>query len=89
MPKVELTERFVNDAAQVWSDKVLDHIYSVITMLERFPQLGSTDIPQSISQEFGVNVRKYVVSPFDLIYEYDEHADVVYLYGLVPCKQLF
>ncbi len=89
MPKVELTERFINDAAQIWSDQVLDHVYSVVTVLESFPQLGSTDIPQSVRREFGFNVRKCVVVPIDLIYEYDEDADTVYIYGLVPCKQAF
>ena len=87
MPRVELTERFVNDASDIRSDRVLDHVYGALRNLESFPQMGSTDVPRSIVREFGEGVRKYVVVPFDLIYEYNESSDVVLVYGLVPCVQ--
>ena len=87
MPRVELTERFVNDASDIRSDRVLDHVYRALRNLESFPQMGSTDVPRSIVREFGEGVRKYVVAPFDLIYEYNEGTDVVLVYGLVPCVQ--
>lgn len=87
MPRVELTERFVNDASDIRSDRVLDHVYRALRNLESFPQMGSTDVPRSIVREFGEGVRKYVVAPFDLIYEYNESSDVVLVYGLVPCVQ--
>ena len=87
MPRVELTERFVNDASDIRSDRVLDHVYRALRNLESFPQMGSTDVPRSIVREFGEGVRKYVVAPFDLIYEYNESSGVVLVYGLVPCVQ--
>ena len=87
MPRVELTERFVNDASDIRSDRVLDHVYRALRNLESFPQMGSTDVPRSIVREFGEGVRKYVVAPFDLVYEYNEGTDVVLVYGLVPCVQ--
>lgn len=87
MPRVELTERFVNDASDIRSDRVLDHVYRALRNLESFPQMGSTDVPRSIVRELGEGVRKYVVAPFDLIYEYNESSDVVLVYGLVPCVQ--
>ena len=87
MPRVELTERLVGDAAGIWSDRMLDHVYRAVRMLESFPEMGSTDVPPSIVREFGGGVRKCVIAPFDLVYEYDEQADVVYVYALVPCRQ--
>ena len=85
MPKVQLTERFVEDASAIWSDRVLAHVNRVVRLLESFPLMGSTDVPQSIIREFGTNVRKCVIAPFDLVYEYDELHDTVAVYGLVPC----
>ena len=32
-------------------------------------------------------VRKHVVVPFDLGYEYNKGSDDVFVYGLVPCVQ--
>ena len=87
MARVELTERFVDDASGIRSDRVLEHVHGVVRNLERFPQMGSTDVPRSIAREFGDDVRKYVVAPFDLVYEYNKDSDVVYVYGLVPCVQ--
>ena len=87
MPRVELTERFIDDASRIWSDRVLDHVRRVIGNLESFSNMGSMDVPTSIAKEFGGGVRKCVVAPFDLVYEYDEQADIVYVYGLVPCVQ--
>ena len=85
MPRVELADRFVEDAAGILSDRVLDHVYEAVKLLQTFPQIGSPDVPTSIITEFGKGIRKYVVAPFDLVYEYDEQANVVYVYGLIPC----
>lgn len=87
MPRVELTERFVGDAAGIWPDRAYDYAHRAVRMLESFPEMGSTDVPPSIVREFGEGVRKCVIAPFDLVYEYDEQSDVVYVYALVPCRQ--
>ena len=80
-----LTERFVKDASQIWSDRVLDRVRRAVALLEAFPEIGSPDVPLSVQREFGSAVRKYVIVPFDLVYEYDEGTDVVIVHGLVPC----
>lgn len=87
MPRVELTQRFVDDASGIWSDRVFDRVYRMVKGLGTFPLIGSTDVPRSITREFGEGVRKCVVPPFDLVYEYDEQSDVVYVYGLVPVRR--
>lgn len=52
-------------------------------MIEAFPQSGLTLVPESLVREFGPQVRKCAMSPFYLVYEYDEDADVVFVHGLV------
>ena len=89
MPKVVLTDRFVEDASAIWSDRVLSHLFRVVESLETFPLMGSPDVPDSIIREFGEGVRKCVIAPFDLVYEYREKDDKVMVYGLVPCAHAY
>lgn len=85
MAEVVLTERFVEDVSEVWSDRVVQRIRRAVELLERFPEMGSMDVPASIRREFGEGIRKYVIPPFDLVYEYDFGTDMVTVYGLIPC----
>ena len=87
MASVVLTERFVSDASGIWSDKALDRIRRCVLSLEAFPEMGSPDVPPSIRKEFGDGIRKVVVAPFDLVYEYEPKEDRVIIYALVPCAQ--
>ena len=86
MAEVRLTERFVDDASQIWSDRVWNRVQRAVALLESFPEMGSPDVPPSVQREFGTTVRKYVIVPFDLVYEYDSVADVVTVHGLVLCR---
>ena len=78
------TDGFLDDAAAVWSDRVRGRLERMLRAIEAFPEIGSSDIPASIGAAYGTRVRKAVVEPFDLIYEYDPDADTVIVYGLVP-----
>lgn len=88
MAKVIFTERFVQDAAVIWSPRIRENLRSSLESIETFPELGSGLVPQSIKQEFGDNVRKLVVGPFDLVYEYDKDQDHVMIYGLIPQRKI-
>ena len=83
MARMEYAEGFADDLAGVWSAPVAAHVERVLAMLEAFPLSGSPDVPDSVAREFGPQVRKCVVSPFDLACEYDEGEDVVFVHGLV------
>lgn len=87
MAKMILTEGFVDDLSFVNSDKVLDDIRRVLGAIEAFPRIGSTDIPRSIVEAYGPGILKAVVKPFDVVYEYDEGADTVIVYALVPFRR--
>lgn len=53
-----------------------------------FPEIGSKNLPLSIKKEFGDAVRKVAVSPFDLIYEFKEEENAVFVYALVPMRSV-
>ena len=86
MPRMIYTDGFLDDAAAIWSDRVQDRLERMLRAIEAFPGIGSPDIPASIQAAYGPRVRKVVVEPFDLIYEYDPDADAVIVYGLVPFR---
>lgn len=83
MASMEYAQGFAADVAQISSQQVEAHLVRVLRMLEAFPLSGSPDVPPSIVREFGPGVRKCVVCPFDLVYEYDDARDVVFVHGLV------
>lgn len=83
MASIVATQRFVEDLAEVWSERIVQDVTRAVQAIATFPRIGSSGIAPSISEEFGKDVMKVLVDPFDLIYEYDEVTDTVYLYGLV------
>jgi len=78
MPRLEYSERFAEDLARVTSPKV-----EALDNIEAFEEFGSKLVPHSIRNEFGMGVRKVVVSPFDLIYTYYPEEDLVRIEALV------
>lgn len=80
------TEGFLDDAADVYSPKVKEDLVRVLTAIEAFPNIGSSAVPASVRERFGTGVRKAIVKPFDLVYEYFEEADTVVVYGLIPFR---
>lgn len=83
MSRMVYTEGFLDDAAAVWSGQVRDRLGRMLAAIEAFTEIGSRDIPASLRAQYGGGVRKAVVEPFDLIYEYDSKTDSVIVYGLV------
>ena len=83
MTKVLLSEGFKQDLLGVESDRVLSAIFNALDLLEVMPTAGSRDVPESALALFGPGVRKLVVSPFDIIYRYDEVSDEVRVAGLI------
>jgi len=70
MPRLEYSERFVEDLARVTSAKVEARVYAALDNVEAFGEFGSRVVPDSIRRDFGEGVRKVVVGPFDLVYTY-------------------
>ena len=88
MPKVVISEEFVEATAEVYSDRVFNDLFRLAEMLETLPELGSTDLPAAIRKRFGEDCRKIVVAPFDMLYRYDEKADTVYVAALIHQRRV-
>ena len=71
------------DAAIVKREDKLDEILDTIALLEGTPEIGSAILPASIRRRFGPQVRKLVVRPFDVIYDYLPEADAVVILALI------
>lgn len=68
MSKVILTEPFLQQMQQVESARVRDRIFHDIELLPAVPHLGSANLPASIIEKYGHNVRKLPITPFLVIY---------------------
>lgn len=88
MTSIILSDRFINDLSMVESDRVYQYIKDDVTRLEHIPHLGnSRDVPQSIKEAYGSDIRVIPVSPFLIVYEYDKQCDLCDVKGLIPQRQ--
>ena len=69
MAEVLYAEGFFEEMAQVETKRVRDNILDATELLAVIPQMGSTNLPRSISEKHGTDVRKLVVSPFLVLYK--------------------
>lgn len=87
MPRIELTRRFAEDVAEIQSARIESTIYSVLESLQLFGGLGSPLVPDSIKAEFGDEIRKVAINPFDLVYSFYPDDDLVRVEALVHQKR--
>lgn len=83
MTEIVFTEGFMADAAIVEREEKLDEILDTIALLEDTPEIGSAILPASIRRRYGPQVRKLVVRPFGIIYDYLPEADAVVVLSLI------
>lgn len=88
MAKLVVFEGFIDARNAVWSDRIRRNIDAMLCAIEEMPGVGSSILPDSIVREFGAGVRRAVVSPFEIIYEYDEAAETVFVYALLYCPNV-
>ena len=84
---VIFTERFKNDLLQVHSKKVRDRIMNDMDLLQHVPELGSKEMPASITERFGSNIRKLVIGPFLVLYKTLPETNAVLVLGMVNQRQ--
>ncbi len=83
MPKLEFSERFANDLSKVESPRVFSEILAALDSIERFGAFGSANMPASIQKEYGSQVRRIPVYPFDLIYTFYSEENLCRVEALV------
>ena len=87
MPKLVYTDSFAEGYLTVELESKRAEIIESIERLASLPVIGSRNLPASIEKAYGDHVRKLVVKPFDVIYEYDEDADEIRILGIIHAKQ--
>ena len=87
MAEMVYAPRFAEELSRVTPKRAEDRIYDVLGIIEAIPTIGSTNIPSSIQSEFGGNVLKMVVDPFDIFYECFEEQYIVFAYTLILQRQ--
>ncbi len=83
MSELIVYEGFIRTRSSLWSKRIGQNVDNMLRTIEQMPGVGSSLLPQSIQDEFGPNVLKAVVSPYEIIYEYDQEEDVIYVYDLL------
>ena len=69
MAEVLYAASFFDEMAQVETQRVRDNILDATELLALIPEMGSTNLPRSIVEKYGSDVRKLVVSPFLVLYK--------------------
>ena len=69
MAEVLYAGGFLEEMAQVETKRVRDNILDATELLAVIPQMGSTNLPRPISEKYGADVRKLIVSPFLMLYK--------------------
>ena len=84
MPKtLRIADEFTYALASVYSQRLLDRIRNILCMLPDNPELGSSNVRQSLKDRYGEGIRKFPVSSFVIVYRVSEDfVDVLaLLYG--------
>lgn len=89
MAKLVYSDAFVGDMTMVKLARRRNEIFDRVDLLSDFPELGSANVPESIRLRFGDSVRKLVVSPFDIVYDYDRSSESVRILGPVHQRAAF
>ena len=83
MPRLEYSERFADDLATIRADKLESRIFGILDSLEFFGRFGSSQVPQSVTERFGLGIRYVAVNPFDFVYTWYPDDDLVRVEALI------
>ncbi len=83
MASIDFSEGFIEDMLQVLLPSKREEIFDRISLLEHVPEIGSRIVSDVVRLRFGDEVRKLVVNPFDVVYQYYPELDLVYVLGLI------
>lgn len=75
MREVIYAERFADDVAGIYSDRVLDLLDRRLAAIETHPEIGNPNIRQSLTEQFGPTLRTFPVPPFTIVYRFDKMRD--------------
>ena len=88
MARLIVFDGYVEARSKIWSERLGQNVDDMLRTIEQMPGVGSSLLPDSVIREFGPNVRKALVSPFEIVYEYDQETDIAYVYDLLYAPSL-
>lgn len=83
MARLVFDDEFIREWSSVTSQEVSEKIDRMLQLIESMPGVGSSITADSIRHAYGPQVRKALVGPYQIIYDYDHRTDTVYVYGLL------
>ena len=72
--ELRISDEFVCDLAQVWSEPLRERIRTQLASLQAFPEMGSTDVRPSLTRRYGPGLRKLCISTFVIVYRLTDDA---------------
>ena len=83
MAKLVFAESYFETIGQITSRRLRERLLHLLELMQDVPTFGSRKVRGSLKKRFGENCMTADLSPFLLVFEYDEPADVVNVYGVV------
>ena len=75
MRSVFYADRFIDDVAEISSERVLETLDRRLTALEAYPLMGTSNVWRSLIEHFGPTIRTFPVPPFIIVYRYNKSKD--------------
>ena len=88
MPRLEYSERFASDLAEVTSERVEARVLTALDNIEAFGDFGSPVVPSSLTERFGNGIRKVAIAPFDLLYTHYPSQDLARIEAFVYARRV-
>ena len=75
MRSVVYADRFIDDVAAIYSERVLSLLDRRLAAIESHPLIGSPNVRPSLIERFVPTLRTFPVPPFTIVYRYDDTQD--------------
>ena len=88
MPRLRVYTNFLDKRNEVKSTRDRARIDKMLRTIEQMPGVGSALVAASLRDRYGPSVLKALVSPYLIVYEYDQTNDIVYVYDLITGRSV-
>lgn len=75
MREIVYADRFADDVAGIYSDRVLALLDRRLAAIETYPEMGNPSVRPSLAEQFGETLRAFPVPPFVIVCRYDHKQD--------------
>ena len=83
MAELVFADSYFEAVGQITSRQLQDRLLDLLGLMREVPTFGSRKVRGSLKERFGDNCMTADLSPFLVVFEYDEEQDIVFVYGIV------